>query len=71
MALPSRNYRDPLEQLIEREAATCKGCAFQVVVFTIQTCSKQNQQHGRRCRHYTEKEGAHVQSHRKTDSTED
>lgn len=31
-ALPSKNYRDPLEQLLEREARTCKGCAFIVKV---------------------------------------
>lgn len=71
MALPTHNYRDPLEQLIEREARTCKGCAFVVRIWGRDTCSKQNQQHGRRCRHYTEKEGAHVQTDRETDSTED
>lgn len=25
-ALPRRMYRDPAEQLLEAEAATCKGC---------------------------------------------
>ena len=27
-ALPRRQYRDPLDQLIEAEAETCKGCRY-------------------------------------------
>jgi hypothetical protein len=27
-ALPRRQYRDPLDQLLEAEAETCKGCRF-------------------------------------------
>lgn len=30
-ALPRRQYRDPLDQLIEAEAETCKGCRFRTV----------------------------------------
>jgi hypothetical protein len=30
-ALPRRQYRDPLEQLIEAEAETCKGCIHREV----------------------------------------
>lgn len=57
MTLNHWQYRDPLEQMIRAEERTCKGCAFQQQVFGRITCAKQNQQHGRRCRHYTEKEG--------------
>ncbi|MRT30875.1 MULTISPECIES: hypothetical protein [Herbaspirillum] len=67
MALPSKSYRDPLEQLIEREERTCKGCAHETKVFNRLTCDKKNQKYGRRCRHYTEKEGtANVQCKRET-----
>lgn len=57
MTFEQWRYRDPLEQMLQAEARTCKGCAFQQKVFGRDTCAKQNQQHGRRCRHYIEKEG--------------
>lgn len=56
MTLSYRAYRDPLEQLLEREARTCKGCAFAVKVFDRDTCSK-GKKHGTRCRQYIEREG--------------
>lgn len=72
MALRHFEYRDPLQQLIEREEQTCKGCAFQIKVLGRETCSKQKQQHGRRCRHYIEKEGkSHVQCDRETGAAQD
>jgi hypothetical protein len=30
--LPQETYRDPLEQLLRAEAATCKGCCFRRVI---------------------------------------
>jgi hypothetical protein len=30
-ALPRRQYRDPLEQLLEAEEETCKGCRYRTV----------------------------------------
>lgn len=57
MTLRQFQYRDPLEQLLRNESRTCKGCAFITKAWGQNTCSKQNQQYGRRCRHYTEREG--------------
>jgi len=56
MTLPRHAYRDPLEQLLDREARTCKGCAFAVKVFDRDTCTK-GRKHGTRCRQYIESEG--------------
>ena len=61
MALPSRDYRDPLEVLIERESTTCKGCIHQhteqAFGTTITICKKTDKNgkprmHGKRCRDY-------------------
>lgn len=61
MALPSTDYRDPLEILIEREAQTCKGCihqrterAFGVPITVCLKTDKDGKQreHGRRCVEY-------------------
>lgn len=30
-ALPADTYRDPLDQLLAKEAATCKGCIHRTV----------------------------------------
>lgn len=49
-------YRDPLQQLLDAEARTCKGCVYTVLVFERQACSK-GKIFGRRCRQYIEREG--------------
>jgi len=56
MTLPRFAYRDPLEQLLEREARSCKGCAFAIKVLGRDTCTK-GKKHGTRCRQYIEREG--------------
>ncbi|WP_079218917.1 hypothetical protein [Herbaspirillum robiniae] len=56
MALPGYAYRDPLQQMLDAEARSCKGCAFQTKAWGKETCSKQDQKYGRRCRHYTDRE---------------
>jgi len=56
VTLPRRAYRDPLQILLDREAETCKGCIFAVIVFDRQACSK-GKTFGRRCRQYIEMEG--------------
>lgn len=63
MALPSRDYRDPLEVLIERESQTCKGCTHQrtsmAFGMAVTICTRTDErgkqrQHGTRCRDYSE-----------------
>lgn len=65
MALPSRDYRDPLEILIERESQTCKGCIHEyrervfssvIAVCKLPRTSGRPRQHGTRCRDYSEGE---------------
>jgi len=56
MTLSRSAYRDPLEQLLQAEARTCKGCAFAVKVFDRDACAK-GKKHGTRCRQYIENEG--------------
>lgn len=57
MILPSRDYRDPLTVLIERENGTCKGCAHveTVRVFGEDAliCHK-HRKPVKRCKHYEE-----------------
>jgi hypothetical protein len=53
-AMPMRYYGDPLELLIARESATCKGCEHEEVVFGVVFCLKKKK-HGRRCKHYVER----------------
>ena len=51
-----RDYRDPLLVLLEREAASCKGCAHAIAVFDRQACGK-GRKFGRRCEQYLETRG--------------
>lgn len=72
MPLPQRDYRDPLEVLIEREnaeerrrerekARSCMGCAHRVTLWGLAVCAKDHSPPGdnnmRRCARYEEKQG--------------
>ena len=63
MAFPQHLYRDPLDQLIQAEAFTCKGCALETrneaFGTVVRLCSLKNadgtpKKHGRRCAQYQE-----------------
>ena len=57
--LPQRTYRDPLEQLLEAEEETCKGCRWRKVVDGTLQCTNQrtaNPLRQVRCKHYEERE---------------
>lgn len=55
MALPSYQYRDPLEQLIAKENRTCKGCRYLLEVFDRKACGLVRKKL-RKCGMYNEKE---------------
>ena len=52
-ALPMVYYRDPLEVLLQEEAATCAGCAHEGKVLGRLVCGK-NRRYGKRCKLYVE-----------------
>lgn len=61
MAFPMHRYRDPLEQLLQAESYTCRGCSHQVkneffgtVLMTcgLKTADGTPRKHGRRCSAY-------------------
>lgn len=58
-ALPRRMYRDPAEQLLEREAETCKGCAYIERWRGVDHCINPKVKAvlaEQRCEHYQERE---------------
>lgn len=63
MAFPRHLYRDPLEQLIQAEQFTCRGCTHQAknelfgtIVFTCKLKNRDGtpRKHGKRCSKYEE-----------------
>lgn len=59
MAFPKGYYGDPLKRLLDEEAKTCKGCAFEESVklfggVSMRYCSK-GKKHGKRCKGYQER----------------
>ena len=62
--LPKFMYRDPLDVLLYKEAATCKGCIYEHSDFAfgkkLTVCTKVDdrgirERHGRRCKHYRDR----------------
>jgi len=52
-----RDARDPLEQLLEQERRTCKGCQHLTQAWGRQLCMANHQkekQELKRCKHYSE-----------------
>lgn len=59
MTLPKRDYGDPLEVLLRKEAETCKGCTHEALISAFGSkyiiCKLQTKRHGKRCDQYEEK----------------
>ena len=59
MIFPLSRYRDPLQQMLDREARSCKGCVFRIAekVFDkeLETCKK-GRNKVKKCSKYKEAE---------------
>lgn len=56
MVYDSHQYRDPLDVLLRKEAATCKGCVHIVRVYGIESCSVRHFVPAeKRCKKYLER----------------
>jgi hypothetical protein len=56
--LPQRTYRDPLEQVLEAEEESCKGCRWRRMVDGALQCTNQRIRdplRQDRCKHYEER----------------
>lgn len=60
MAFEQRQYRDPLQVLLDAEAKTCKGCVHEMRIDAwekkVWICKLKSKKHGNRCKFYAEAE---------------
>jgi len=58
MNLRRGDYRDPLDILLAREAATCAGCGSAITIIAFgekrKVCKWKSKKYGRRCKFYVE-----------------